>query len=110
MTLAKTDLSVAQQYVERLVPAELQYLFDVIRTEHDLTVTRILSITGETGLLTSNPSLARTLETRDTYLLPLHNLQISLLERARMGEPSEDLQRALSLTINGIATGLRNTG
>jgi phosphoenolpyruvate carboxylase len=110
MTLAKTDLSVAQQYVQRLVPAELQYLFDVIRTEHDLTVTRILSITGETGLLTSNPSLARTLETRDTYLLPLHNLQISLLERARMGEPSEDLQRALSLTINGIATGLRNTG
>jgi len=110
MTLAKTDLSVAQQYVERLVPADLQYLFDVIRTEHDLTVTRILSITGETGLLTNNPSLARTLETRDTYLLPLHNLQISLLERARMGEPTDELRRALSLTINGIATGLRNTG
>lgn len=110
MTLAKTDLSVAQQYVERLVPADLQYLFDVIRAEHDLAVTRILSITGETGLLTNNPSLARTLETRDTYLLPLHNLQISLLERARMGEPTDELRRALSLTINGIATGLRNTG
>jgi len=110
MTLAKTDLSVAQQYVQRLVPGDLQYLFDDIREEHDLTVKQILAITGESGLLTNNPSLARTLETRDTYLLPLHNLQISLLERARMGEPSEDLQRALSLTINGIATGLRNTG
>lgn len=110
MTLAKTDLSVAKQYVERLVPTELHYLFDAIRAEHDLTVTRILSITGETGLLTNNPSLARTLETRDTYLLPLHNLQISLLERARTGEPTDELRRALSLTINGIATGLRNTG
>lgn len=110
MTLAKTDLSVAQQYVQRLVPAELHYVFDMIRTEFDLTVGHILSITGESGLLAGNPSLARTLETRDTYLLPLHNLQISLLERARLGEPSEDLQRALSSTINGIATGLRNTG
>jgi phosphoenolpyruvate carboxylase len=110
MTLAKTDLSVAKQYVERLVPTELHYLFDAIRAEHDLTVTRILSITGETGLLTNNPSLARTLETRDTYLLPLHNLQISLLERARTCEPTDELRRALSLTINGIATGLRNTG
>ena len=110
MTLAKTDLSVAEQYVSNLVPTDLHYLFDMIRTEHDLTVARILSITGESGLLTDNPSLARTLETRDTYLLPLHNLQISLLARARTGSPSEDLTRALSLTINGIATGLRNTG
>ncbi len=110
MTLAKTDLSVAEQYVSDLVPTELHYLFDMIRAEHDLTVARILSITGESGLLTGNPSLARTLETRDTYLLPLHNLQISLLARARAGSPSEDLTRALSLTINGIATGLRNTG
>ena len=110
MTLAKTDLSVAEQYVSNLVPTDLQYLFDMIRAEHDLTVARILSITGESGLLTGNPSLARTLETRDTYLLPLHNLQISLLARARTGSPSEDLTRALSLTINGIATGLRNTG
>ncbi|MCF8539593.1 MAG: phosphoenolpyruvate carboxylase [Candidatus Nanopelagicales bacterium] len=110
MTLAKTDMSVAEQYVQRLVPAELHYLFDIIRAEFDLTVANILAITGESGLLTSNPTLARTLETRDTYLLPLHNLQISLLERARVGEPSEELRRALSLTINGIATGLRNTG
>ncbi len=110
MTLAKTDLSVAEQYVSNLVPTDLRYLFDMIRAEHDLTVARILSITGESGLLTGNPSLARTLETRDTYLLPLHNLQISLLARARKGSPSEELTRALSLTINGIATGLRNTG
>lgn len=110
MTLAKTDLGVAEQYVSNLVPTELHYLFDMIRAEHDLTVRHVLAITGESGLLADNPSLARTLETRDTYLLPLHNLQVSLLARARRGSPSEDLSRALSLTINGIATGLRNTG
>ena len=110
MTLAKTDLGVAQQYVDRLVPENLHYLFHSITEEHQRTVDQILSITGEASLLASNPSLARTLETRDTYLLPLHNLQISLLERSRIVVPSEEINRALSLTINGIATGLRNTG
>ena len=110
MTLAKTDLNVAAQYVERLVPQELHYIFDLIRVEYTLSVQRVLNITGESGLLASNPSLQRTLATRDAYLLPLHNLQVSLLERSRTNPTNEDLTRALSLTINGIATGLRNTG
>ena len=110
MTLAKTDLNVAAQYVERLVPQELHYIFDLIRVEYTLSVHRVLDITGESGLLASNPSLQRTLATRDAYLLPLHNLQVSLLERSRTNPTNEDLTRALSLTINGIATGLRNTG
>jgi phosphoenolpyruvate carboxylase len=55
--------------------------------------------------------LQRTLATRDTYLLPLHTLQVSLLDRIRQGPNSnEQLRRGLSVTINGIATGLRNTG
>jgi phosphoenolpyruvate carboxylase len=110
MTLAKTDLDVAAQYVDRLVPAELHYIFDLIGNEYRLSVQRLLQITGEKSLLASNPSLARTLATRDTYLLPLHNLQVSLLERSRNNPANEKLTRALSLTINGIATGLRNTG
>ncbi len=110
MTLAKTDLNVAAQYVERLVPQDLHYIFDLIKHEYHLSVQRLLQITGESGLLASNPSLARTLATRDTYLLPLHNLQVSLLERSRSNPANDELTRALSLTINGIATGLRNTG
>ena len=110
MTLAKTDLNVATQYVDRLVPPEMHYIFESIQHEYHQSVQRILAITGETSLLANNPSLARTLATRDTYLLPLHNLQVSLLERVRGNSASIELTRALSLTINGIATGLRNTG
>ena len=115
MTLAKTDLRVAEQYVTGLVPEAHRRLFEVIRSEYSSTVSEILQITGEAGLLEHNPSLARTLEIRDTYLLPLHNLQVSLLERVRAvresgAEPDQELRRALSVTVNGIATGLRNTG
>jgi len=113
MTLAKTDLSVAQQYVERLVPTELHHFFDTIREEYERTVEHVLAVTHGTELLATNPSLRRTLATRDTYLLPLHILQVSLLDRlrhARADDETMHLRRALSVTINGIATGLRNTG
>ncbi len=115
MTLAKTDLDVAGLYVRTLVPSRLHHFLDDIRAEFDVTVQEVLAITGEERLLGGNPSLARTLEVRDAYLLPLHVLQVSLLERVRKirndgREPDEALARALSVTVNGIATGLRNTG
>ncbi len=111
MTLVKTDLDVAQQYVNRLVPEELHPIFELIRTEYEKSVAEVLLVTGQAELLADNPSLQRTLATRDTYLLPLHSLQISLLDRMRQTEESSnELRRALSVTINGIATGLRNTG
>ena len=70
----------------------------------------MLRITGEANLLDANPLLQRTLAVRDRYLAPLHQLQIELLARRRSGDPNPDLQRALLLTVNGIAAGLRNTG
>ena len=115
MTLAKTDLAVAQNYVDELVPKDLKHLFNTIKTEFELTKNEILNLTGESTILESNPSLSRTLAIRDTYLLPLHHLQITLLNRVRAKrlsgeEPDSELRRALSITVNGIATGLRNTG
>ena len=115
MTLAKTDLDVAELYVRTLVPAHLHGFLAEIRQEFDLTIREILLLTRHDRLLGGNPSLARTLEVRDTYLLPLHVLQVSLLERVRLAraageQPDEALSRALSVTVNGIATGLRNTG
>ena len=111
MTLVKTDLRVARRYVEELVPAPLWPVFDRIRDEHDRTVTEVLRVTGQSELLGGNPTLQRTLAVRDHYLAPLHHLQVALLRRVRDGaEPDEELTRALLLTVNGVAAGLRNTG
>ena len=115
MTLGKTDLTVAQNYVDALVPEQLQHIFEIIKTEFELTRSEILNLTGQTEVLAANETLSRTLAIRDTYLLPLHHLQITLLNRVRQArangqDPDSELKRALSITVNGIATGLRNTG
>ena len=112
MTLVKTDLKTARRYVETLVPAELQHFLTTIEAEFALTVDEILKLTGKSALLGDQPVLARTLEVRDQYLAPLHSLQVNLLNRVRTaGDQAEPtLVRALLLTINGVATGLRNTG
>ena len=112
MTLKKTDLKTARRYVETLVPRELQHFLTTIEEEFNLTISEILLLTGKSALLSDQPVLARTLEVRDTYLAPIHSLQVNLLDRVRnSGEnPEPTLIRALLLTINGVATGLRNTG
>jgi phosphoenolpyruvate carboxylase len=99
--------------VRALVPQHLWPIFSVIRDEYERTVAEILSVTGGVGVLASQPVLARTLAIRDTYLEPLHHLQVALLARRRKqpaGVPDEKLERALLVTVNGIAAGLRNTG
>lgn len=111
MMLTKTDLAIAQRYVQTLVPARLQPIFTKIQQEHARTVTEILRLTGEAALLDGNPVLQRTLAVRDTYLEPLHHLQVALLDRYRApGSSDPALQRALLTTVNGIAAGMRNTG
>ncbi|WCO67602.1 phosphoenolpyruvate carboxylase [Iamia majanohamensis] len=111
MVLVKTDLAIAEQYVDRLVPEAHRGPFEVIRAELDRTRAEVLATLGTDVLLERQPGLRRTLEVRDTYLDPLHVLQVELLARLRdVEEPTPTLQRALLLTINGIANGLRNTG
>jgi phosphoenolpyruvate carboxylase len=105
----------------------LRPIFDTIQDEYDRTVAEVLAITGSEGLLTSQPELNRTLGVRDTYLEPLHHLQVALLRQYRdMADagrtvatgpgarrtPSDStaLERALLTTVNGIAAGMRNTG
>ena len=112
MTLAKTDLSLARRYVDALVPEELHHFLDTIQDEFDLTVAEILLLTKKSAILGDQSILARTLQVRDAYLSPIHLLQINLLKRVRDAKGGVDpiVQRALLLTINGVAAGLRNTG
>ena len=111
MTLAKTDLVMARKYVDRLVDPSLHHFLDTIEEEFNLTKSEIMLVTKKEMILGDQPILARTLGIRDAYLAPLHLLQISLLERVRTSDsPDNTIRRALLLTINGVAAGLRNTG
>jgi phosphoenolpyruvate carboxylase len=111
MTLAKTDLRIAEFYICNLVEPGLQHIFDHIRAEHEVTVREVLRLLGSTTLLARHPVLRNTLAVRAGYLEPLHHLQVELLARRRkVAEPDADLNRALLQTVNGIAAGLKNTG
>jgi phosphoenolpyruvate carboxylase len=110
MTLAKTDLEIAGRYVSSLVAEEHRGLLDLIRAECELATEEILALRHQPDLLGDLPLLKRTLGVRDVYLDPISYLQVSLLARSRDGEVGDDLDRALLLTVNGIAAGMRNTG
>jgi phosphoenolpyruvate carboxylase len=115
MTLAKTDMRIAEHYVSSLTDPSLRPLFDLVREEHVATVREVLAVTGQQQLVGDNPLLAQTLQVRDAYLDPISYLQVTLLRRARAtraagAELEPQLRQALLLTVNGIAAGLRNTG
>lgn len=111
MTLSKTDLGVTSRYVDQLVEPEHRTVADRIKAEHARTLEQLLSVTQSTAPLETFPMLQRTLAVRDAYIDPMSYLQVALLKRVRSSERHDpELERALLLTMNGIAAGLRNTG
>ena len=110
MTVAKTDLHTARKYVSTLVEPQFHHLLETIQEEFDFTIKELLLLTGKEEILGDQQILARTLQIRDAYLAPLHLLQISLLKKVRQDNSDPLITRALLLTINGVAAGLRNTG
>jgi len=109
--LAKSDLGLAARYAE-LVPDEAlrHRVFDKIVDEHRRTIAMHKLITGQEDLLADNPTLARSVFNRFPYLEPLNHLQVELLRRYRSGDDDELVQRGILLTMNGLASGLRNSG
>ncbi|MEW5903676.1 MAG: phosphoenolpyruvate carboxylase [Pseudomonadota bacterium] len=111
MVLSKTDMGIASRYAE-LVPDQAlsAQIFAAIEREWEDTVEMLLKITGASHLLEDNPTFARSLTTRTPYIDPLNHLQVALLHRHRNGDDDEKVKRAIHLTINGIAAGMRNSG
>jgi phosphoenolpyruvate carboxylase len=115
MVLAKSDLRIAQRYVELVEDKKLgKKIFAAIQAEWEATSQAVSMITGEPQRLASNPALARSIEHRFPYLDPLNHLQVELIRRyrhRREGDAAmERVQRGIHISINGIAAGLRNTG
>ncbi|NKB98289.1 MAG: phosphoenolpyruvate carboxylase [Pseudomonadales bacterium] len=112
MVLAKADTVLATYYASRLTDGSQQAAVKSLCQELDQLGNDLLRMTDQSALLVNNPELAESLNVRNTYLDPLHLLQAELLARSR-GKSSDDLdavERALKVTMAGIASGLRNTG
>jgi phosphoenolpyruvate carboxylase len=111
LALTKVDLPLARLY-STLVPdvALRERVFAMVVEEYHRTRQMVLSVTGQTRLLESNPSLAHSIRLRNPYVDPLSLIQVELLRRKRGGDESEELNYVLAATISGIAAGLRNTG
>lgn len=111
MVLSKTDMGIASRYAELVEDVELrERIFNAINSEWETTVEMLFEVTDSSALLQDNPAFARSLMTRTPYIDPLNHLQVALLQRHRAGDNNELVKRAIHLTINGIATGLRNSG
>jgi phosphoenolpyruvate carboxylase len=111
MVLSKTDMGIASSYAELVDDVAMrERIFGAINNEWESTVEMLFAVTGNTTLLQDNPAFARSLLTRTPYIDPLNHLQVALLQRHRAGDNDVLVKRAIHLTINGIATGLRNSG
>jgi phosphoenolpyruvate carboxylase len=124
MALAKADPAIAAHYDRQLVPADLQDLGSALRARLQQAIAAVLDITGHPRLLDGNAVLQRSIDVRNPYVDPINILQVELLRRlrslsARTADvpPSAEaeheraqLRRALLVTINGVAAGMRNTG
>jgi phosphoenolpyruvate carboxylase len=115
MVLAKCDLAIARRYAA-LVPDRraARRIHALLEAEWHRTEQALALITGQPRRLQSNPALARSIESRFPYLDPLNHLQVELLRRYRTRRADDPevarVRTGIHLSINGLATGLRNTG
>ncbi|NOH59399.1 phosphoenolpyruvate carboxylase [Alteromonas sp. 07-89-2] len=113
MVFHKADPRISEAYDERLVPKELKHFGEALRGELKESISSLLAITGDGDIMKNDPQGKESMEIRAGYLQPLHYLQIELLDRIRKaGDDAQNtsLERAMMVTIAGIAIGMRNTG
>lgn len=113
MSLSKANMHIAEDYSSLVSdPTIREKVFGQIRSEYDRTVRILLKITGTREMLDNDPALKRSLQMRDPFIDPINYIQVNLVQKVRSTPPSERqrLIHAIILTINCIATGMRNTG
>ena len=110
MVLSKSNMNIAFEYAQLCEDKEVQEIYYSILDEWQLTKNVILAIEDYDDLLEENPYLRDSLEYRMRYFNILNYIQLELIKRQRRGELSPDEERLIHVTINGIATGLRNSG
>lgn len=113
MVFHKSDPRISEAYDERLVPDELKHFGDALREELSESIDSLLALTGQKSIMDKDPQGKESMNIRAGYLQPLHYLQIELLDRIRKaGDDVHNsvLERAMMVTIAGIAIGMRNTG
>jgi phosphoenolpyruvate carboxylase len=115
MVMAKADMGIAARYAELVEDDELrERIFPRIRAEYERTRAHLLAITGQHALLERNPALRRSIINRFPYLDPLNHVQVEMLRRYRgqedEGEAGIRVRRGVHISINGIASALRNSG
>ena len=111
MVLAKSDMGIAAHYLSLIEDqARGTAIFDRIRKGWDMTHDGLLTATRQSRLLEKNPKLDSSIRLRLPYIEPLNSLQVELMRRHRTGEDDPRIKEALELSINAIATALRNSG
>jgi phosphoenolpyruvate carboxylase len=85
-------------------------IFETIRSAWHETHDALLAVTGQTHLLEKQPALADSIQLRLPYIEPLNLLQVELIKRRRAGEDDPRIHEGIQLSINAIATALRNSG
>ncbi|MBJ6122104.1 phosphoenolpyruvate carboxylase [Sphingomonas mollis] len=109
MVLAKSDMGIAARYAA-LVDEPLRPFFTTIRDAWTLTHDGLLQTTGQSRLLERHPALETSIRLRLPYIEPLNLLQIELMKRHRAGDEDVRIGDGILLSINAIATALRNSG
>ena len=111
MVLAKSDMGIAGLYAGLIEDETLRRsAFGRIKSSWQETHDRLLAITGQSRLLESKPALEASIRLRLPYIEPLNILQIELLKRHRSGETDPRIREGIQLSINAVATALRNSG